>query len=104
MELKEFVSETIKQMSEGIIEANKNIVTGSTDRSGIQLNYLIPIKFDIAVTAVDESKGTGGAKLNVASMFTAAGELEKHNINTQYSRIQFELKVSFSGKSNISPL
>jgi hypothetical protein len=97
MELKEFIAETLKQLTEGIKEGHDHIVKQNLGK-GIEDAFLLPVKFDIAITITDEDKGTIGGKIGIANVFSAGGEKENSNSNSTLSRIQFELSVSFKTK------
>lgn len=115
MELKEFISETIQQISQGIIDAktkcseldvivNPNITVGSKG------SYYIPaernianismqrrvqrLDMDIAVTVTEASETSGGGKIGI-SIFGATINSSGKSENTNISRIRFSIPVCF---------
>ena len=90
MELKEFISQTLIQITEGIREGHKfvkenNFGQGVSDVSGKEIN------FDIAVST-NEDKTTGiSGKVSVANMFSLGGKDENVTSASNISRIQFKL-------------
>jgi len=94
MELKEFISETLKQLTEGIMEGHNHIVEHGLG-DGVKDCYYLPVKFDIALTVTDEDKGTVGGKVGIANVFSVGGGKENSYSNSTQSRIQFELSVAF---------
>jgi hypothetical protein len=112
MELKEFVSETLTQIIEGIKDAQEKSKshgahinasglmrgTGSVGENAVwdnrDNNYVQPVSFDIAITAEDAAKA--GAKVKVLSGIFG-GEIggEKGTKNILASRVQFTVPVLF---------
>jgi hypothetical protein len=70
MELKEFISETIKQIADGITDGNKYIVDQKHGR-GVDSSRIKLVKFDVAITSQDQNTTGIGGKITVASMFSA---------------------------------
>lgn len=111
MELKEFVSETIKQIIDGVIEAQKYAKDkeaqvnpshlqpvsvkkeGTVFKDNLGSRFAQTIEFDVAITAVDSSKLGAGAGLSVASLFKAGVNGETSENNSTANRIKFELPV-----------
>ena len=113
MELKEFISDTISQISEGIIDAktkckkygviiNPNVTIGSDG------NFSIPkhpehvtisrrvqlLDMDIAITVQDSTENGANGKIGV-SMLGIGGGIKNSNANSQQSRIRFSIPVCF---------
>ncbi len=100
MELDEFISETLSQISAGIEKTNANgklkesIANVGIDRSinGIEAssggNTLV-VRFDVAITT--ESSEKGGAKLNVAGIGGFGGTTSAQN--QVASRVQFDIPL-----------
>jgi hypothetical protein len=108
MELKDFVSETLKQVMEGVKVAQKfskesggkinpkGIYTTSTT-SHPQLyttdNELVQvIEFDVAVTATESDKAKGGIGIFVGA-FGIGAQGESGNQNSAINRIQFKVPI-----------
>jgi hypothetical protein len=93
MELKEFITETLKQINDGLQDGSKFI--NSKKGLGVKKDY-INLSFDIAVTTVQDESTSGGAKISVASILSAGGGKEKNLSSTNYSRIQFHVPIYIS--------
>lgn len=97
MELKEFIKETIVQISEGIRDGQKYIEEkeygeGISDEKGKEIN------FDVAVTSeVENNTGIGG-KISVASVFSLGADGNKTEKDVNLSRIQFRLFLKVNAK------
>lgn len=90
MELREFVKETIIQITDGVREGHKYIKENNYGE-GISDNKYSNIEFDVAVgTIEEENKGKGG-KISVASMVSVGGDTANTNRIENQSRIQFKL-------------
>ncbi|TSJ44198.1 hypothetical protein FO440_08500 [Mucilaginibacter corticis] len=92
MELKEFIKQTIIDVTDGLMEGQKYIIANNYGE-GIDDGYK-RIKFDIAVTSQDENRIGGGGKISVVNIFSAKGEIENTNTATNFSRIQFETLIA----------
>ncbi|MCY1635063.1 hypothetical protein [Marinifilum sp. D737] len=101
MELKDFVKNTLVEITNGIKEAQK-----ATEENGAIINpnfgkaYMRDdisndnkhiIDFKVAVTTTDESNA--GAGIHVASLFKAGGDIKE--INSSVSTICFKVPVIF---------
>jgi hypothetical protein len=91
MELKEFISETIKQISDGLTEGNKYIKE-TNKGEGVEDKYK-EVSFDIAVTTSDEDTVGVGGKVTIAKIFSAGADSESTSNKTQYSRVQFSTYI-----------
>lgn len=119
MDLKEFVKETIVQISNGIEEANSElkeseamvnpiyVQLNSNDAQGYgrtkerdpdcenpDSNLLQKVDFDVAVSVEAGKQGSAGAKLSIASIGIGA-EGKTESSNKSESRIKFSLPVVF---------
>ena len=93
MELKDFISETVKQITDGILEGNKYVREKSNSSEGIRNQYTKVI-FDIAVTTNEEATDKLGGKISVVQVFNVGASTESVNKTSNYNRIQFELLLS----------
>ena len=89
MELKEFIKQTIIQITDGLVEGHKyvdenNFGYGISDSSGKEIN------FDIAVTSNEEETTGIGGKISVANVFSVGAKGENTTKATNVSRIQFK--------------
>ena len=92
MELKEFIKQTIIEITEGMTEGHKyleNNLPGSTVADG----KYTEIKFDVAVVSDETEKTGAGAKINVFSIFKGGLDVELSQKNTNQSRIQFSIHM-----------
>lgn len=97
MELKEFISETIAQISEGIREGQKYIDEheygeGISDEKGKE------VTFDVAVTSENEEQTGVGGKISVASLLSIGADEKSVMKNSNLSRIQFKLYLKVDAK------
>lgn len=112
MDLKDFVSETLVSIVDGIKDAqgkskeqgasinpgglmrNTSSVSANSIWDNRNNNYAQPVSFDIAITAEDSAKG--GAKVKVLSgLFGGDIGGEKGSKNVLASRVQFCVPVLF---------
>ncbi len=110
MDVKEFVSETITQIIDGVEDAQKR-VKGTTKSDAIVNPRLgnalfadpTVVAFDIVVTTTEnkELHGKGSGKGSIA-VFSAKAEAEVSNSNTSenMSRVNFDVKVSLPSVSS----
>lgn len=113
MDIKEFIKETLIQISEGICEANKQMSSRNsfvateniTNQSGIPVNdtysykegasHLVrPIDFDIAVTVSDASAQSGKGGIEVLSLFHAGGGIENQSSSNTTHKIKFSIPLA----------
>jgi hypothetical protein len=124
MELKDFVKESIVQVSKGIDEANKDLdeldamvnpmyVTMNSDSaqsygrtstrdsgySDADSRVIQKVDFDIAVTIEKGEEASAGAKISIAS-FALGADAKTDSNNKSQSRIKFSLPVVFPVKKN----
>lgn len=107
MELKEFVTETLVQITQGVKDAQEQIKdTGAlinpmtydssgSIHSGIKSNCrnTQSIKMDIAVTVIENSGNKAGIGI-VASVFKVGASSEQSDSNSTTSRIEFNVPIS----------
>lgn len=90
MELKDFISETIKQIADGIWEGNSYLKTKSGSSEGIKSQYT-KIDFDIAVSSNEQNKDDIGGKISVIQVFNARASTSKSASTYNENRIKFEV-------------
>jgi hypothetical protein len=110
VELKDFVTRTLLDILKGVKDAGTDPIVGqqivptaigSARYPGdattvVRMGPLIPVKFDVAVTAEtsDSSKAEGGFKVAVLGIgASAGGDLGSASRNVAVTRIQFEVPV-----------
>ena len=104
MELKEFVTETIKEIIEGVVEAQRQIIphiNHATD-GYVQIghdSHMERIEFDISVTSSEETGGEkkGGLHIKVVEF---SAKSDSHNSNTSTNRIKFNIPIAFPSQAN----
>lgn len=102
MELKTFVSETIKEIMEGVADAQKHIIEGvpKTDSGVIQIGSqsFESIEFDVSVTSSDTqgTEGKAGVSIKIVDFGVKGNTL---NQNSTTNRIRFKVPVIFPEKS-----
>jgi|SRR6516162_6997805 hypothetical protein len=113
MELKEFVTETLLSITEGVGEAIRRRLE---DKSGVSVinpvwagmevdwkELVQQVEFDVAVTEADKTTGGGKAGIRVLPLVEVAGEGSKAWERSTVSRIKFSVPVILpaqrSGKS-----
>lgn len=97
MELKKFVAETIKQITDGLIEGNDYIIEKTKDSEGVRGDYK-KVNFDVAVTTNESGKDNIGGGIFVAQIFKAGASSELSNFTSNTSRVQFEVSIHVSTK------
>ena len=90
MELKEFITETIKQITDGMLDGSAYVQEKSGSSEGVRKQYT-KVNFDIAITTTDEDKSNVGGKVSVIQVFHAGASSESANTTSNQSRIQFEI-------------
>jgi len=94
MELKDFISKTISEITIGIREGNVEIRKDNKSYVGQQA---IDIDFDINVSS-DESNTVGaGGKLTVANVFNIGANKDQKLTSTNANRIKFRIEMFFNG-------
>lgn len=93
MELQEFVSETLKQINVGVLDASKETTKNNKFRYYVEDS----IEFDVAITVTDAKTNETGGKLNVAAYIfgASAGTSNEHAATrSEVSRIRFKVSLS----------
>ncbi len=97
MELKDFISETIKQITDGILEGNLYVKEKSNSSEGIRNQYT-KIDFDIAISTNEENKNDIGGKVTVVQVFNAGASSSTASTTTNQNRIKFEILAAINTK------
>lgn len=103
MELKEFISESLSQILDGINEASKKLETTSKhpiiyNPGQIRNNAFDQtekIEFEVIVDVESKDTKKGGAKITVFSIGVGA-EADKSLTHTQQNKIKFSVPVCFT--------
>jgi len=90
MELKDFVKNTLKQITEAVDETRGE---SSRDMHLDSLKDQRTVEFDVAVTAEDVTSATGKAGIKVFSVLEGGGQATKETKNLSVSRIKFGVYI-----------
>jgi hypothetical protein len=91
MDIKEFVSETLSQIIDGVVDAQGR----SQPRSAVVAPFYgcrQNVRFDVAVTVAEGKEVTGKAGISVWSI-GAGGSAKSETSSSTVSRIQFEIPI-----------
>lgn len=97
MELKEFITKTIKDINDGI-QDGEEYMKSTNDLSEIYKGYT-KVNFDIAVSASDSKSSNVGGGIKVASIFSVGGEQGGNEETKNISRIQFDVLIGIKERS-----
>ncbi len=90
MELKQFVKNVLKDITEAVEETRKE---SSRDMHLDSSKDQRTVEFDVAVTAEDVTSATGKAGVKVFSVLEGGGEVGKEVKSSSVSRIKFGVSV-----------
>lgn len=99
MELKEFIKQTITEITDGVREGHNYIVSNNFGE-GVRDTTYTEVNFDIAITTNEEEKTGIGGKLNVVNFFNAGIDKEGVSKSSNYNRIQFKLNIGIETQGN----
>jgi len=97
MELKEFIKETIIQITDGLREGHKYIQDNKFG-SGVKDDMYEEINFSVAVSTNEEDKTAVGGKISVANIFSAGAKDESTSRASNLSRIEFKILLHVKTK------
>lgn len=103
MELKEFISETLVQIQEGVQDAiaRRSFIKGSAgaispvfgpSMDAVGMDHVHKVEFDVAVTVTDKIGGGGKAGIKVWGL-ELGGEGSKSAEQSTVSRIKFAIPI-----------
>lgn len=90
MELKEFVKEVLKEITEAVEETRAE---SARDMHLDDVKDQRTVEFDVAVAAEDVTSATGKAGIKVFSLIEGGGEAAREVKNSTVSRIKFGVHV-----------
>ena len=109
MQLSEFVSSSITQIIDGVLEAQKYALEKGAKINPLGLsidnpNAKLPqeyspdefgqvIEFDVAVTTTEGNQTKGGAGISIASIARIGVDAKTDNSNTHVSRLKFSIPI-----------
>lgn len=103
MELKEFISTTLKQVVEGVIDAQdymkKEKINAIISPAGTYVKEK-SIDFDVAITVNESNSTSAGGGINVASIITAGGKKNSESTEQSISRVKFSVGVNLPRQGN----
>lgn len=91
MELQEFITQSLKQINDGLIDGSKYI--SGYGGEGVHNSAYFTVNFDVAITSTSEESTGMGGKITVASIFQAGAKTETGKELNNSSRIQFAVQV-----------
>jgi len=113
MELKQFVSETLKEIIEGVTNAQEEVTKGAVNpkiwmsQRGeankmkiLESNageWIHMVDFDVAVTVVEGTESKGGIGLVVGPV-ALGSKGQSNSENSSISRIKFQVPVAYPDK------
>lgn len=97
MELKEFIKQTIIQITDGLREGHKYIEDNAFGE-GVNDDRYKEINFHVAVSSNEEETAGVGAKISVANIFSLGGKDEATTKASNVSRIQFKIFIHVKTK------
>lgn len=97
MDLKEFISESIKQITDGLIESHDYIKNKSAESEGVESGYR-RINFDIAVQSKEGNQNDVGGKITVAQIFQVGAKSGTNSFTQNVNRIQFDVLIHINQK------
>lgn len=93
MELKEFISKTLLDITQGIREGQE---LSRKDNKSYAPEQPLNITFDVSVHSEESATTGGSAKITVAGIFGGKIGKEEKNNSLNYSRIKFDLSVKLN--------
>lgn len=97
MELKEFIKQTIIQVTDGLREGHQ-YVEDNDFGAGVSDSHGKEINFDIAVTSNEEATTGVGGKISVANVFSLGADDKNITKASNVSRIQFKMYLHVKTK------
>ncbi|PSV89359.1 hypothetical protein [Photobacterium iliopiscarium] len=105
MDLKDFIDQTLDQITEGVFVAQEKVRARGgfvnpalRDSASVQAMHcghtIQSVSFDVAITVQEDSSNSAGAKLSVASFFKADGEVLSKEMNSVTSKVSFKVPLA----------
>lgn len=113
MEIKDFIKETLSQITEGIVEANKEMIndgafvasTNLREANGLPksgtyakrdntMQVVREVEFDISIAVTDSTQSGGKGSLHVVSLIRADGGIDNNYSSSSTQRIKFSLPLA----------
>lgn len=103
MELQNFITETLKQIVEGVQGAQKYITTQkieATIHPKKSREVIETVEFDVAVTSIESNQTGVSGGIKVASVFAIGGEDKNQSSEQNISRIKFKVQIELPHQEN----
>lgn len=103
MELQNFITETLKQIVEGVQGAQKYIATkqiNATIQPKKSQEKIETVEFDVAVTSIESNQSGISGGIKVASIFNIGGEGKNLSSEQNISRIKFKVQIELPHQEN----
>jgi hypothetical protein len=110
MDLKEFVKETLVQITAGVREAQEAVQllggvanpatltrsdgAGSYFATIDDMHHVFLVDFDVAVSVTENAGTSAGAKLNVATLLTLSAGGQSGNVSAATNRLSFKVPLA----------
>ena len=91
MDISTFVEETLMGIKNGIERSNKR-----AKGTYFEMMHHDKIDFDVALVVSQKQGKKGGAKIGIASVVSAGGDVSTENQDEKSSRIKFSIKIGFN--------
>ena len=101
MELKKFISQSFKEIAEGVLEAQNELKHTDAIINAFDQVKLRNIEFDIATTTTNSSEKGGGLSAQVIVASIDAGG-KKTKTNSSISRIKFTVPVVLPNATKVN--
>lgn len=98
MELKEFITETIVQITDGLRDGHNYVVQNGYG-SGISDSHYRDVTFDIALSTVEEESTGKKGNISVANILNAGAQEALKSNSSNISRIQFKIELHIKSES-----
>ena len=105
MDLKSFITETLKQIIEGVQDAQKYISDKkipATIHPKRSKENIESVDFDVAVTSTESNSSGLSGGIKVASIFSIGGEGKNQLSEKNVSRIKFKVQIELPRQDNDS--
>ena len=108
MDLKEFVSQSLIQIIDGVSEAQEharskggyinpalrnigNIENTAVTNAGQAVQ---PVFFDVAISVTEDSSSSGGGKIAIANLICVGGKSAESEVNATTSKLSFKINLA----------
>lgn len=93
MELKDFIAETIQQITDGVLKGDKYLKKQSNSEEGVKSGYA-KIDFDLTVTTKKDDENGNEEKISVVEIVSADTTSSKISSILTQNRIKFDVTIN----------